>query len=76
MFKVDPRDKKWLFVLQIDARTQKVYEENVTIESIEQNPKDNALQANEEGDAIQIRERGSEEVQEVHEEETEDFEQG
>ena len=46
VFKVDPRDKKWLFVLQIDARKQKIYEENVTIESGKQDPEDNELQAN------------------------------
>ena len=32
IFKADPKNQKWLFVIQIDARAQRMYEEDNTIE--------------------------------------------
>ena len=37
VFKADPKDQKWLFVIEIDVHAQRIYEEGNTIESQERN---------------------------------------
>lgn len=65
VFKVDPKDRKWLFVIQIDARAQRIYEEDTTIESQETNLS-TILSHELEDIPTQEQEEDQQEVEEIH----------
>ena len=73
IFKADPKDQKWLFVIQIDARAQRIYEEDATIESQEIGA---MTHSHEEDNPSEEQDHDEQEVQEIHDaQEVEELEQ-